>query len=421
MNDAFSTHPPTTLYVDINSCFATIEQQARPQLRGKPLVVAAYQTGNGCILAASYEAKARGIQTGMHVSDAKKLCPTLVVTTPDPEKYRFVNHTLTELLRSYTPSVSVQSIDEMIVRMDKTPSLIGVTPQLVLPKMIALACEIKERIVQEIGSYITVSIGIAPNAFLAKTASNLEKPNGLQAITKENILSVLEKLTLTDFCGIKQGNASRLYAAGITTPTMMYNASAARLEQAFRSINGRQWWMWLHGYETGSLYAFHAEKQKSYGQSCALSHHVCPTDKLTMQVVYQLVAKMGFRLRADHMQAQTVMAGCTFLDGTYWQNRQKCTHPLFVTEDIVHSVRRILVHAPEKPVHTVFVGVYDVYPHVYHQLSFDMEEQKKALRTTALDELAKRYGQDVIISAMAFQPKQKLVDRIAFGKSGTHH
>src|SRR5687767_1243547 len=98
----FNKTPPTKLHIDLNSCFATAEQQANPLLRGRPIAVAAYATPNGCILAPSVEAKRYGVKTGMRVKDGVQLCPQLLVLASDPEKYRFINRSLARLLSSYT-------------------------------------------------------------------------------------------------------------------------------------------------------------------------------------------------------------------------------------------------------------------------------------------------------------------------------
>lgn len=421
MMQPFSSHPPTVLYIDINSCFATIEQQAHPQLRGKPVVVAAYTSKNGCILAASYEAKKTGVKTGMRICDALRLCPTLLVVSPDPEKYRFINQQLTQLLHSYSPHVQVQSIDEMIVRMDDTPYLSGVLQNAILSSMFALGVDIKKRIAQEIGSYITVSIGIAPNAFLAKTASNLEKPNGLQAITSDNIRLILLNQQLTDLCGIKRGNATRLLLAGITTPLEFYDAPIETVISAFHSINGYYWWMWLHGYEVGSLYAPHTDTHKSYGQSCAVTKHVTPHDRYALQILYQLVAKMCIRLRKDRCRASGIMVGCSFTDGTYWQKRKKLSMAVYATEDVFSLTQSLIRLAPSKPIHTVFTGVHDLVSDLYTQLPLDEKEVQKQARTAALDQLTCRFGQHIITTGLAIDAEQKIVDRIAFGKGGLHH
>jgi len=420
MTQEFTSHPPTTMYIDINSCFATIEQQANPLLRGKPVVVAAYRTGNGCILAASVEAKQYGMKTGMRVYEAKHICSSLVVLLPDPEKYRYINERLFTLLQSYSQRVQIQSIDEMIVHMDETPEFTKniLSGRSAVESMVKIAKEIKERIREEIGVWITVSIGIAPNAFLAKTASNLKKPDGLETITESNIEQVLMSLTLTDLCGIKKGNAARLLAHGISTPLAMYGTSSDTLQHAFGSIIGRYWWLWLHGWEVGSVYAekSHVEN-KSFSQSCSLTRHTLPKDHATIQVVYQLVAKMAARFRGDGFVAYGVIAGASFTDRTFWQKHTKMTTPFYATEDIFFLTQSLFQHAPVKPIHTVFVGVYDLKANLYAQLTCDEVELKKIARTQAIDRIYARFGQDAITTAVTLEASQKIVDRIAFGKN----
>jgi len=395
------------MYVDMNSCFATIEQQANPLLRGKPVVVAAYTTGNGCILAASCEAKRFGIKTGMRVWEAKRLYPSLIVLFPDPEKYRYINELLTSLLQSYSDHVQVQSIDEMIVRFDDMP----------MESIMEIAKDIKKRIREEIGVWITVSIGIASNAFLAKTASNLKKPDGLEIITETNIEQILGSLALIDLCGIKIGFATRLLSHGITTPLAMYKTSSDNLQRAFGSIIGSYWWLWLHGYEAGHVYKEKNTLQKSFSQSCALTCQTIPKDLATIQMVYQLVAKMTARLRADRFVTHGVTAGAHFIDGTYWQKHTKTIIPLYATEDIFVITRLLLEHAPIKRIHTVFVGVYDLQAHLYAQLTCDEIERKKIVRTQAIDSIYARFGQNAITSAITLIGSQTITDRIAFGKS----
>lgn len=164
-NTFFNSAPPTIMHVDINSCFVTIEQQANPLLRGKPTVVAAYTTDRGCILAASREAKTLGIKTGMRVGEGKQRYPRLVVLPSDPGKYRFINKKLTALLACYSPYLSVESIDEMVLDFWNTPKLVmlnnqcPMTNENIQRRMMAIGKEIKERVKREIGEWITVSIG----------------------------------------------------------------------------------------------------------------------------------------------------------------------------------------------------------------------------------------------------------------------
>lgn len=199
----FNTIKSTIMHIDINSCFATIEQQANPFLRGKPIVVAAFTTDRGCILAASVEAKRLGIKTGMRVMDGKKIYSKLVVLPPDPWKYRDVHLKLKKIVSDYTNDFSPKSIDEFVLNL-KDYSTLKEQP------LKLIAREIKQRIKSEIGEWITVSIGISTNRYLAKVAAGLTKPDGLDEINMNNFLDIYSKMKLTDLTGIKTGNAARL-------------------------------------------------------------------------------------------------------------------------------------------------------------------------------------------------------------------
>ncbi|MFH1648871.1 MAG: DNA polymerase IV, partial [Patescibacteria group bacterium] len=194
----FNPKPSTIMHVDINSCFATIEQQANPSLRGKPVAVAAFDSPSGCILASSIEAKKLGIKTGFRVKEGKLICPDLIVLEPDPPKYRDVHLKLRNLLRTYTENVIPKSIDEFVLNLEGYPAY--------KKGMFSVGKEIKKRIKNEVGEWITVSVGVGPNRFLAKTASGLNRPDGLDEINENNHVEVFRSLKLTDLCGIAERN-----------------------------------------------------------------------------------------------------------------------------------------------------------------------------------------------------------------------
>src|SRR3989338_11677223 len=151
----FNSASPTVMHLDLNSCFASVEQQANPLLRGKPLAVAAYVSPGGCILAASIEAKAYGVKTGLRVKEGRLLCPHLIVLPSDPDKYRRVHLRFRKLLSDYTDKVVPRSIDEFVLDLsDFVNSGLSLTD---------LAREIKRRIKNEIGDWLTISVGIGPN------------------------------------------------------------------------------------------------------------------------------------------------------------------------------------------------------------------------------------------------------------------
>jgi len=419
----FNPAPPTVMHVDINSCFATIEQQANPFLRGKPVVVGAYTTNSGCILAASREAKLLGIKTGMRVSEAKFYCPTLTVLPPDPVKYRFINKKLAALLGGYTPYMSVESIDEMVMDISnlKLQNSKFKTNGQVEREMCRIAGEIKVRIKKEIGEWITVSIGIAPNRYLAKVGSGLHKPDGLDIITKDTIETILGRMTLSDLCGIKNGSIRRLSSVGIGTPMGFYTASPKTLMQAFRSILGWYWFFRLHGWEDGSRYTgFSAKKdeQKSFGHSFALRRFCKPTDRAFLQIVSQLIIKMGKRLRDAGCTARGVGIVCVLADGGSWHETVKKDTSLFSDWDFWRCIQIMLKNAPDMRVRLVAVTCWDLSKNLYQQTTLFNEEDKKERMTRAVDAVSNRWGIFTLVPARLLQLDQQVLDRIAFGKAG---
>lgn len=158
------------MHIDLNSCFATVEQQAYPHLRGKPVVIAAYKTDRGCVLSPSIEAKKLGIKTGMRVFEAKQICPGVIVRDTDPAMVRDVHSKFMKIFEDYSPRVVPKSIDEAVI--DFSP-VFSKTNNLVL-----VGKEIKERLRLEVGEWISCNVGISTNRFLAKLAASLHKPDG---------------------------------------------------------------------------------------------------------------------------------------------------------------------------------------------------------------------------------------------------
>ena len=402
----FNPAAPIILLLDINSCFATVEQQANPRLRGKPVAVAAYTTPGGCILAASREAKKDGVRTGMRVSDGRRLSPHLIVLPSDPEKYRFVNRQMVALLSSYTDDIRVESIDEMVLNLRHSVY----RPQ-TASQMIEIAKEIKEKIRKHIGEWITVSIGIAPNQYLAKIASNAQKPDGLVAITQDNILSVLGSMELEDLSGIKTGLASRLRRAGIYTPLAMYHATPKLLAHALHSRTGYDWWGNLHGWEV----PWRTDEIKTIGHSFALGKARFPSEESLHQILSQLVVKTGRRLRANGFRTSGVAISCFFDDHTSWGHRRTLRIPLFRTEDIYIQARDILNDSPAKPVRILAVTCFSLTPDVYAQQTLLGQDHEKESLTRAIDTIEDRWGEFTVIPARMLAMEQKVLDRIAFG------
>jgi DNA polymerase-4 len=396
----FNPAPATVLHIDLNSCFATIEQQANPLYRGRPLVVAAYTTDRGCILAASVEAKRLGIKTGMYVGDGKRLAPKLIVLPSDPPKYRFVNKKLFALLQEYSADIEIKSIDEMVLKLPDSNN------------QVFIAQEIKQRIKSDIGEWLTVSIGISTNRYLAKIASNLHKPDGLDVIDATNIEQVLASLQLEQLTGIKEGYGGRLRRYGIYSALAMYRASAAILGAAFASKIGHDWWLMLHGWES-DLYT--RDAIKSIGHSYALPTSYLTSDTRLHQILSQLVEKMGRRLREGHYTAGGMRISTVFSDHTYWNHGEKLKKALFASRDLYYAALILLNKAPEKSVKLIAVSSYFLSDQNQEQLDlFDQTDHKHAL-TRALDAIANRWGEFTVTPARMLTMEHRVLDRIAFG------
>lgn len=393
----FNPQPAETFYLDINSCFAAIEQQANPALRGKPVVVTAYPTANGCILAASVEAKKFGIKTGMRVKDGRLFCPNLVVLPADPSKYRRVHLRLKQLLTDFSPNVVAKSIDEFTFK-----------PFCPSGDFWTKAGEIKQRIKKEIGEAITVSIGMAPNRYLAKVASNLKKPDSLEKIDKENFKSVYQRLELRDLVGIKTGSTVRLNLAGITTVWDFYQASAWQLKAAFSSVTGLYWRLRLHGYEIDNFMA----RRGSFGNSYAL-----PSGREEpLPILAKLVAKTGVRLRQAGYGAKGAHLAIWYRDGTFWHHGVGVSETLFDSRDIFKKAAVLLRFAcPAKPVREIAVSVFNLVPGNFLQLEMFADAQRKSKLTTSIDKINGRWGAFTLIPARMLKTKNLVIDRIGFG------
>ena len=401
----FNSAPSRIIHMDLNSCFATIEQQANPLLRGRPVAVAAYKTPNGCILASSVEAKKYGVKTGMRVKDGKTLCPGMIILEPDPWKYRNVHLSLRKIVSGYTNDFSPKSIDEFVLNMSDTLHLFG-------GDMHRVAKEIKKRIKAEVGEWLTVSVGIAPNRFLAKVASNLQKPDGLNEINQGNFWEVYGNLRLTDLPYIKFRNALRLGSIGIQSVVDFYKSPIWKLKAAFESINGYYWFMRLRGFEVDGV----EFGRRSYGNSYALPN---PFDKLETlaPVLLKLTEKMGFRLRSAGLAARGIHLAVSYRDGYFWHKGVSFPENLFDSREIFKKAFGVLKLSPfRKPVRDISVSCFDLRKKNFLQLAIFEDIQKKEKLVSSIDKINKFWGDFVLVPArMLFLDKGAVPDRIAFG------
>lgn len=415
----------TVMHIDLNSCFAIIEQQANRLLRGKPVGVAAYDTPRGFIVASSYEAKAKGVKLGVNVAQARQLCPHIIIVTPDPSKYREAHKRFKQVLLAYTNDVTPKSIDEFVVHLENAPVYKqGMTAQ-------ALGYQIKQDIYASLGEAVTVNVGIGPNRFLAKLAAGLHKPNGLDTITHENLRAVYEKLDLLDLPGINTRYKRRLEAYGIKTPLQFLDASEDFLrKRVFKSIVGQHWYMRLRGHEPDRR----EFSRKTIGHQHALSKQTADPEELH-KILMKLCEKAGRRLRKNDLYAGGIALWMGFAGNrnlwsitgqdafagqrTGWHHSEKVGARLYATHDIYAHAKRLLQSAAvTEPVRLMAVTVFDLHCWDPEQLDlFGSERGYLAARriSDALDAVNNRYGEFVVTPANMLSMKGVVLDRIAFG------
>ena len=216
------------LFIDMNAFFAAVEQQDRPELRGRPVAVIPTDAETTCCIAASYEAKRFGVRTGTTVWEARKLCPSIVCVIADHKRYVTMHNRIVDAVSSVVPVHEIMSIDEMTCR------LVG-EERRVPQQAAALAYRIKSAIRNRAGDSLTCSIGIAPNTLLAKVAADMKKPDGLIVFSDSDLPQALHGLKLQDFPGIGPRMARRLNLRGVFAVSQSARSPNARWPRCGRA------------------------------------------------------------------------------------------------------------------------------------------------------------------------------------------
>lgn len=283
--------PRVILHIDMNSYFASVEQQANPLLRGKPVGVVATMSPNGCIIASSLEAKAKGIKTGVRVREARTIDPHIILVPNDAAKYRSVTAGIMRILRSYTEDIELYSIDEAFL------DLTGFVRD--LDQAAAMSEEIRRRIRVEVGEWLPCSIGVAPTRWLAKFGSDVAAKGTTLVLHPGNLARHLDPRPLTDAWGIAHRLEQRLQTLGMFSLGDLRHYPVANLISSF-GILGYELWANVHGIEFASV-----QQQglpKSIGHSHVFAKRATSLD-YPKAVLAKLCEKAGRRLRALDLEA----------------------------------------------------------------------------------------------------------------------
>ncbi len=284
-------------HVDMDSYFASVEQQANPRLRGKPIVVTGRPTIRSIVAAASREAKEAGVKSAMPTWKAEKLCPDITLVPGDPDKYEWVTNNFFSILRSYSSRLEPFGVDEAFL--DLTPSGLDLrSPE-------RIAGEIKRRVSDRLGNWITCSIGIARNKLLAKLASDMDKPDGVTLIGDGDVDAVLRDTPLTDLCGIGTRIESRLNRMGISSIAELGEYPEKELRREFGVIGAKLKLMGQGKDPSPVLPAGYSEEVKSVGHSLSLPDYK-RTPRKAMPILFKLAQQVGYRLRKRDLAASTI-------------------------------------------------------------------------------------------------------------------
>lgn len=407
MNEGYNAATPLIMHIDLNSCFATVEQQSRPMLRGRPVAIANRGTENTSIVTASYEAKGRGVVLGMRVKEARKLVPDLVVLESDPPKYRYVYHKLLDIMRDYSAHVTMKSIDEGVIDFHHA------TAAMRRRNLIDIGYEIKQRLYDEVGCAMTCNVGISTNRFLAKTAAGLHKPNGLDVITHENLREVFATLKLTDLTGIASRNQARLNSVGIYTPLEFLDADATTLQKiVFKSIEGGRWHQRLRGWEVDDR----TFDVKRVGRQYVLERFDLNHAQV-LQRLHHLCESVGSRLRRQHKVARGVYVYAKSHTRGYWHASHMASMPFYSNQAIYNAASMLFRNAPSDP-REIGIHVYELSEDEDAQLSlFGDELLRERAITAATDEINQRYGERTIFSADTLGTGIYVKQKIPFGST----
>ncbi len=382
------------LFVDLNAFFASCEQAEDRQLWHRPVIVVPSQGSSA--ISVSYEAKVYGIRVGTSEREARFLCPGLVVRQARPKLYMDYHARFVALLEQISPRLTVRSVDEasLLLFQNEDPWQLSRT--------------IKQQIWRHFGSVVNCSIGIAPNVFLAKLATELQKPNGLIELRLSDLPAIYGKVQLRDLCGINFRMERRLQRLGIYSVAAFYMADPALLKREL-GVLGYRWWLQLHGYE--------AEFARSGRKS--LSHsHVLPPEARSIEAAYgtlqRLTAKVGRRLRKNGCLAGRINLSIRFTDRTFWFAGRRIT-PCHDSLTLSHHLKQLWQLAnPSQPILKLSIWTTDLADARGISQPLFPAQQRRLSMARALDKINDRYGADTIRFAIADMAGSRAPDRIAF-------
>ena len=389
------------LFLDMNSFFASVEQQEHPALRGKPVAVVPLLSDATCCIAASYEARAFGVKTGTNVAEAKRLCPNLRIIEAKHGPYRDYGYRIQAVVEDCLPITEVWSVDEMVCKLWENERHLW--------DAMRLGEKIKTRIKAEVGECMHCSVGLGLNPFLAKVAAELQKPNGLGVIAEEDLPHKLYRMALTDFPGISKGMEARFHAAGVFSTEQMYALTLDQMRRVWGGVMGERWWHQIRGHDVARPPAV----RRSVGHSHVLAPELRTRAGATA-VMGRLLEKAAERMRHLGYHARGLSVHVRAEDGRCWTAKRRLT--TCADTWTLFSVLTSIWEHPFPAVRQVGIVLYDLLPEAQVTLPLFSEDTRRLTASRTVDSLNRRFGRGKIGVASVFPVKHTAEDKIAFSK-----
>lgn len=405
------SRPLTALFIDCDSYFASVEQHLDPSLRGKPVGVAPVMVETSCCIAASYEAKAFGVKTGTRISDARIMCPGIQIVESKPKEYIKVHHRIIEAVEDCIHVEEVLSIDEMWAWLPTNWRDTGFVR--------TLGAKIKQSVTEHVGESVKVSIGAAPNRYLAKIASKMRKPDGLFLIEEHDLPGVLHELDLRDLTGVARSMEVRLHAAGVHSIEALCSAPKHVLHSAWGGVLGDRMFHHLRGDIVPDILT----SRRSIGHS-----HVLPPDSRTpgkaWPITCKLLHKACERLRSHEMLAGALTLHLAFFRDVSWTPELRFTET-DATVALIRGLERLWRDRPDPRASIVQVGVTltrlveranhtpDLFSGVVSEMMAEGDAKHNRL-DNAIDKLRARYGRHCVYFGNVQESRDSAPMRISF-------
>ena len=382
----FVSGQATILHADLDAFYASVEQRDEPRLRGRPVIV-----GGGVVLAASYEAKARGVRTAMGGTQARRMCPDAVVVAPRMAAYTEASRAVFDVFRHTTPLVEGLSIDEAFLEVAGLARVSG-TP-------LEIARQLRRDVWDRVGLRITV--GVARTKFLAKVASAVAKPDGLLVVPPDEELAFLHPLPVERLWGVGRVTSEKLHARGLSTVGELADLAEADLVAILGPASGHHLHALAHNRDPRPIQT--GRRRRSMGAQCALGRRVRSAADLDA-VAVALVDRVAGRLRKGHRVGRTVVLRLRFDDFTRATRSHTLAEATADTTRVLDAVRGLLLAArpliDERGLTLVGMAVTNLGDDAAVQLALPFDGRLDGSLDGALDEVRQRFGTAAVTRAV---------------------